>query len=163
MPHPVTVFLGYCFETCKLNGHGQFDEFGRSNREIGDWVHEEILRLSGGRINVRVTQNPLESPISEKVKQEIAASDAAVFVFPKRVQCQLSKLWTTSQYVISESGWADARFRHRARDRVFAFIEEGVAREHLGLAFPGDRTVPSFNRDRLSELVPQLDGTPTKS
>src|SRR5437588_11724919 len=122
MPHPVRVFLGHCFETCKLNGLGHFDDRGKSNREIGEWVRDEVIRLGGGRIEVVVAQDPLEDPISEKVKQEIAASDAAIFVFTKRIQCQISRQWTTSQYVISETGFADARFRHRASDRRFGFL-----------------------------------------
>src|SRR3954464_9091542 len=117
MSHPVKVFLGSCFEPYKLDGQGQPDPQGKSNREIGEWFRQEILRLGNGRIDVAVILDPMDDSISETVKHEIAAADAAVFVFPKRVQCQITKAWTTSQYVISESGFAAARFRHRAHGR----------------------------------------------
>jgi len=154
---PMQIFLGHGFDKYKVNAHGNPDESGISNYDIGLWFKREIERIGGSNaVHVVTTEDPMTALISEEVKRQIDASDAVFCLFCKRVRDPYND-WTTSQYVMSESGYATCRFRHDTEKRLFGFIEAGVDRRNLGLAFPGDRTVHLFNRDNLPAILPVLE------
>lgn len=156
MSRPFQIFLGYCFADYLVDAEGLDDEHGTSNREIGLWFRKAIEDIGGEGVCVVTPEDPIDSKISEKVQRAIDESDAVICVFPKRVRCPYHG-WTTSQYVISESGYAQSRFRRDAERRLFAFYEDGVNRETLGLAFPSDRAVHKFSRDNLEAVRPKLE------
>ncbi len=155
MSRPVQIFLAHCFEPYQLTADGVPDEKGVSNREIGEWFRKEIERLGGQRVTVVTPSDPLTESISEAVKRSIEESDAAICIFPKRVRCPYQG-WTTSQYVVSESAYAACRFRLQANRKLFGFVEDGVNRANLGVAFPSDKAVPMFRRDRLDDMRGKL-------
>ena len=151
MPARIKVFLPFVFD-------GNPEPNGISNWDVGQWFKREIERLGNGSIDVVATRNPVDSAISEAVKRQIDSADAVICIFSKRALDQVPHKWMTSPYVVSESGYAASRFRYDADKCLFAFIEDGVDRAGLGLAFPGDRTVPPFNRFNLGAVLPDLEG-----
>jgi hypothetical protein len=59
--------------------------------------------------------------------------------------------WLPSQYVLSESAYAVGRYEDSpSKFGVYAFVEDGVDRNDLGIAFSTDIEVPDFSRDRAS-------------
>jgi hypothetical protein len=155
MPRPIQLVLAYCFAKYPLDANGDPSNSGLSNYAIGEWFRRVISEIAGDRILVLATEDPINAQISKAVKDRLDSADALICIFPKRVKCPYSG-WTTSQYVISESGYAACRFRHEAEQRMFGFIEGGVNRSWLGLAFPPDRPVFEFTRDNLEALRPKL-------
>lgn len=152
MSDPIDVVLACCLAEHRVNDSGELDPQGLSNRAIAEHFLSEIQRIGGDRLRVHLVKDPIDASISDSVKAAIDSADAMICIFPKRVKCPYTD-WTTSQYVISESGYAECRFRHETERRLFGFVEHGVNRNNLGLAFHSNRTLPTFYRGRLSDVV----------
>lgn len=159
MPPIARLFLSGSLKQHKIDGSGRPDENGRSDISVFDWFKAKIEQIGKSRIEVIVTRDPNNESISAEVRRDINRSDFMLCLFAKRCEDALLHQWTTSPYVIAESGVGAARFCHQTsqRPRMFAFIEEGVGRDQLGLAFPpDDRVLPIFRRDNLEACETKL-------
>lgn len=153
------VFLAGSLKTHPVDGSGRPSPAGQSDVDVLHWFRDQIQRIAGNRVEVILTEDPVNESISEKVRRDIRRSDFMVCVFTKRCEDGLLHNWTTSPYVLSESGYGAACLDRKPHDkqRLFAFVEQGVDRDQLGLAFPrDDRIWPVFNRDKLGDCHSDL-------
>lgn len=157
MQRPAKVFVAFGLDDYAVDDDGNPTPNGKSNKDVGRWFCEQLREIGGDRIEVVVIEDPPTQRISEQVKRSIDEADAVICIFGKRVLCQVERKWTTSQYVLSESGYSASRFRNDVDHRLFAFVEDGVDSERLGLAFPKDRTVHLFRRLDLEAIRPKLE------
>lgn len=157
MSRPAKIFVAFGLDEYSVDDDGNPTPVGMSNKAVGRWFCDQLRDIGGDRVEVVVIEDPPTHRISEQVKRSIDEADAVICVFAKRVLCQIERKWTTSQYVVSESGYAAARFRSDVDHRLFGFVEQGVDSERLGVAFPRDRTVHSFRRLQLDSIRPKLE------
>ncbi len=141
------LFLSSSQRDYKVNSRGELDPAGMSDLEVHEWFAEAIQRHSKGQIEVVVVRGPRES-ISDEVRRRLFECDAVLCLFTKRSRDDFLEQWTTSPYVVSESGFAMARFGTNGPRRVHAFSEEGVL-ENFGLAFAKDHFHERFDRNDL--------------
>ena len=157
MRRPARILVTFGMDEYRVNDEGNPDSNGISNKEVGRWFCNQLRDIGGERVEVVVIEDPPTKRITEQVKRAIEEADAVVCIFGKRVMCQIERKWTTSQFVLSESGYAASRFRDEVDHRVFGFAEDGVDTERLGLAFPRDRTTYYFKRSQLAAVRPKLE------
>ncbi|MFO0940046.1 MAG: hypothetical protein U0930_04700 [Pirellulales bacterium] len=128
------------------------EEFS-SNHDVFLWFKEKLERHYEGKIEIIHVIDPVGTKISDAVKNAIRMADCCICVFPRRSHDQLLGLWTTSSYVLSESGYALSCLDPEASSKMFAFVENGVDENQLGIAFARDQTFYRFDRRKLEETA----------
>jgi hypothetical protein len=157
----LNLFLACSFAVEKTGSDGWPNEQGISDYDLAMVVAKMIEEESHRSIRVKVTKDPFSNYIPSAVRQELAGSDLALCLFTRRTYDQKNRVWLTSTFAISEG----AAFLMQLPDesethwRLFGLVEDGVDRTQLGMAFPPNKTLPTFDRmDRngLRELVRQI-------
>ncbi|WP_298861133.1 hypothetical protein [uncultured Gimesia sp.] len=150
MSRKLRLFLAHSFANEKLNAEGREDSHGSSDIDLANMISDWIVEFSNGNIEVVRTRDPYQNYISTQVRRDICSSDLMLCLFTKRVFDQLKELWLPSTYVISEA--SAGLMQYPSHKRLFGLVEERVDREQLGMAFPMNKTAPSFSRIDPNEL-----------
>src|SRR5262249_34206629 len=145
------MFLSHGFATDNLEPGAMTDQ------QVADWFKEKIETISEGRIEVITARAAQARTIHEKVIDAIDSCDAVFCLFTARHQDPVNGEWLPSQYVLSESAFTAGRYSDRPPGkRVLGFIECGVSRRQLGIAFPDDLELPEFARRDLAKCELRL-------
>lgn len=145
------LFLSHSFSSDNL------EPGARSDQQVADWFKEMIEAYSDGKIQVVTARQAQPRAIHEKVIEAIDSCDAVFCLFTRRHRDPINGEWLPSQYVLSESAFTAGRYLDRPpRKRIFGWIERGVNRRQLGIAFPDDLELPEFSRHDLAQCEPRL-------
>lgn len=145
MSRRLRVFLACDMQTYQVDG--------MSNAQIFEWFQSVISRDYGDQVEIVFVRDPIGSRISQAVKDAIRMADCAICVFPRRSLDQVTRRWTTSSYVLSESGYALCCLEPNTESKIFAFVEQDVDCDQLGVAFSKDHPLNTFDRNRLEETA----------
>ena len=145
----VRLFLSHSFDMSRP------DSGGPSDVEVADWFKKKIEEFGSGNMSVVTARDPVEGRISEQIGREIETCDGVFALFTR--SHRIGEVWLPSQYVLSESAYAMARFHAQSpKKSVYAFIEEGIDRNGLGIAFSSDDQLPMFSRTDLTSCEDDL-------
>lgn len=154
MSMELELFLAGSFANEKVGSDGWPADQGISDFELMKLVSKMIEEESQGAIRVKITKDPFNNYIPSAVRQELASSDLALCLFTRRTFDSNKRVWLTSTFALSEGAAFLMQLPQESdtHDRLFGLVEEGVDRTQLGMAFPPNKTLPSFDRMNLKDL-----------
>jgi hypothetical protein len=127
---------------------------GRSDQEVFDFIQKCVAELSDNRINiVSLRGEPNADSVSDFIDKKIREHHGVFVVLTNRVKDHLTNQWLPPPYVLTEWAYAKALYRTLTPWKpIFAVLEEGVDRRHLGLNPAGDANAPDFKRCSLDQF-----------
>lgn len=154
MSMELELFLAGSFATEKVGSDGWPNEHGISDIELMKLVARMIEEESQGAIRVKITKDPFSNYIPSAVRQELASSDLALCLFTRRTFDSYRRVWLTSTFALSEGAafLMQLPLESDTHDRLFGLVEDGIDRMQLGMAFPPNKTLQSFDRMNQKEL-----------
>ncbi len=128
-----------------------------SDAKVAKEFREMIREFSNSQIEVVTARDAKAQGIPDHIAQLIDNCDFVFCLFTKRHHDPIGQFWLPSQYVLSESAFAAGRYYTLDPwKRVYGFVEDGVDRSQLGIAFGRGLRLPSFSRTRLRDCENDL-------